>query len=184
VSAETDTILRNLGWRIRSSSERTQVVKNFQRGYALGAALSVDGVVGPKTLAALRLCEKRRKAHLPTASAHFSWIEFRCKCGGRYSNCQRIWVSRSAVLEMEKYRQTLGQGISIVSACRCPSHNHKVGGVSRSQHMSGNAIDFPALKSVSWFRGHGIFNGLGYNRSNGKVRHGDQSSHRSWVYHS
>jgi len=182
VSAETDAILRNLGWRIRSSGERAQVIRNFQRGYALGAALSVDGKIGPRTLAALRLCEKRRKARLPTASAHFSFVEFRCKCGGRYSNCQRCWIARATVLELEKYRKSLGQGISIVSGCRCPSHNAAVGGASRSQHMTGKAVDFAALKSVSWFRSRGIFNGLGYNRSNGRVRHGDQSTTRSWVY--
>lgn len=184
MSAETDTILKNLGWRIRTSNEKVQVIKNFQRGYALGAALSIDGAIGPKTLAALRLSDKRRKSGLPTASAHFSFIEFRCRCGGRYSNCQRCWIVRAQVLELEKYRKALGHGITIRSGCRCPSHNVKVGGATRSQHKAGKAADFDALKSVTWFRSRGIFNGLGYNRSDGKVRHGDQGSNRSWVYHS
>lgn len=171
--SEVVKILRNLGWRVRTTGELTQCVRNFQRAYNLGDALVADGVAGPKTLAALRNSDSRRRQGKPDISAHFSAIEFRCKCGGRYTSCARIWVRRSLIREMEQYRSALGAGISIVSGCRCVNHNRAVGGVRNSRHLLGDAADFAALRSLSWFADHHLFSGRGYNSGNGKVRHGD-----------
>ena len=67
--AQATKILRNLGWRVRTTSEYHTVVKHFQRGWNLGPALEVDGVVGPgpDTSAALLLSESRRRAGKKTA---------------------------------------------------------------------------------------------------------------------
>ena len=83
--SQATTILRNLGWRIRTTTEYTAVVKRFQGGWNLGPALAVDGSVGPATSAALLLSESRRRAGKPTASAHFSFSEVACRCGGKFS---------------------------------------------------------------------------------------------------
>ena len=47
---QATTILRKLGWRVRTTSEYVTVVKNFQRGWNLGPALEVDGSVGRQHL--------------------------------------------------------------------------------------------------------------------------------------
>jgi hypothetical protein len=178
---EAVTILRRLGWRIRTTGEAAQAVQHFQGPWMLGRRLKVDGLVGPKTLAALRVSEARRKRGLPTASPHFSFVEFRCKCGGRHTGCARIWVTRGVLLEVERYRRALGHGVSIVSGCRCTGHNLAVKGASQSKHMTGEGVDFPPVRSVGWFRSGRLFSGLGYNPL-AKVRHGDTGRVRSWRY--
>ena len=44
--------LAALGWRVDTTARLAQAVKDFQRGWNLGAALAVDGDPGPKTRAA------------------------------------------------------------------------------------------------------------------------------------
>lgn len=71
---------------------------------------------------------------------HFAWNEADCRC------CQRIH-SREAVLKaahmMEEVRGRLGdKPIKVLSWCRCPRHNAKVGGAADSFHMKGLAVDF------------------------------------------
>lgn len=107
--SQATTILRNLGWRIRTTTEYTKVVKRFQEGWNLGTALDADGSVGPLTSAALLLSESRRRAGKPTASAHFSFSEVACRCGGQYPSCKRIWQKRSAFRMMEGYRSKSGR---------------------------------------------------------------------------
>jgi lysozyme family protein len=92
--AQAKTILYNLGWRVNTSARLTQAVKDFQAGWNLGPALSVDGSVGPKTSAALRLSESRRRAGRTTASANFSFKTVACRCGGKYGSCRRIFYKR------------------------------------------------------------------------------------------
>nr|WP_269328856.1 D-Ala-D-Ala carboxypeptidase family metallohydrolase [Kineosporia babensis] len=146
--------------------------------------MKVDAKLGPFTSAALRISEARRRAGLPTASAHFSFTEVRCKCGGRYSTCARIWFQRGAFRELERYRKSLGSGISIISGCRCRGHNRAVGGASQSRHMAGDAADFAPVRPVSWFATRNLFRGRGWNKSPGThpVRHGDLGPRRQWMY--
>ncbi|GLY32145.1 D-Ala-D-Ala carboxypeptidase family metallohydrolase [Kineosporia sp. NBRC 101731] len=180
-----EAILESLGWRIRTAGERRQAIENFQRGWALGPSLKVDGILGPVTSAALRISESRRRRGLPTASAHFSFVEVRCKCGGKFSGCQRIWFKRSAFQELEAYRKAKGSGVPVVSGCRCVGHNRAVHGATHSRHMFGDAADFPPERSLQWFADHGLFSGRGWNHNPGThpVRHGDMRSLRaSWMY--
>lgn len=178
------TILKALGWRVRTAGEYRQALGHFQGGWNLGPALKVDGKLGPYTSAALRISEARRRAGKPTASAHFSFTEVRCKCGGKYSTCARIWFKRSAFRELERYRRALGVGISIISGCRCLGHNRAVGGATHSRHMAGDAVDFAPVRPVAWFAARGLFHGRGWNRNPGThpVRHGDMGTHRQWMY--
>jgi zinc D-Ala-D-Ala carboxypeptidase len=178
------TVLRNLGWRVRNDGELRQAVTHFQQGWNLGPSLKDDGDPGPLTSAALRISESRRRKGLPTASAHFSFVEVACKCRGKYAGCARIWMKRNAFGELEDYRKAKGSGVSIVSGNRCWAHNKAVKGATSSQHMAGDAADFPPEKSTAWFAKHGLFHGRGYNPGH-LVRHGDmRSGHVTWPYSS
>ena len=119
---------------------------------------------------------------MPSASVYFSFGEFACRCGGAFTACRRIWIHRSQVLEMTRYRAAVGRPVSIVSGCRCTGHNKAVGGVVGSMHLTGKASDFTALHPPSWFRVRRLFNGRGYNASNDLVRHGDMGRVRTWIY--
>lgn len=171
--SQSIAILRNLGWRIRSSAEYVRVLKDFQRGWNLGSALTVDGVLGPNTSNALRISEARRRAGRGTMSANFSFVEFRCKCGGRFSACKRIWMTRRQVRALEVYRRRTGRPLRPVSGCRCYGHNRAVGGASRSQHLYGNATDLPGQLTLAQAKALRVFTGLGYSSRTGRVLHGD-----------
>lgn len=171
--AQATVILRNLGWRVRTTSEYTLCIRNFQAAWNLGTALVVDGKKGAKTDAALLLSESRRRAGKPTASAHFGFLEVRCRCGGKYSSCQRIFMKRSALQMMEKYRTKSGRPLTVVSACRCPSHNAAVGGTSTSRHPKGLACDVPARYSPATVKSWRCATQIGYSPSLRKVCHID-----------
>lgn len=148
-------------------------VRGFQTGWNLGDALSVDGVVGPKTSAALRTSYARQRAGLSTMSAHFSFVEFRCNDGGRFPECKRIWTLRTHVRRLEAYRAKINAPVRIVSGCRCKRHNAEVGGASSSQHMFGTASDIQGLRSLDQKKKFALFAGLGFQQSTGKVVHVD-----------
>ena len=159
--------LAALGWRVDTTARYGQAVKDFQRGWNLGAALAVDGDPGPKTRAALEVSLTRRAAGLPDFSAHFSAVEFQCNCGdgGRTiaTDCARIWTPRSTVQMAERYRSIVGP-YTPVRACRCARENRRVGGASRSQHLSGRGLDVPVYKvTPEQVRAAGIgATGVGY----------------------
>lgn len=170
---QAQTILRRLGFKMRHASDVRRALVDFQRAYNLGARLVPDGVLGPKTSAALLRCEAARRAGRPTASAHFSFAEFRCKCGGRYSTCRGVLVRRELLASLEVYRHAVG-AVSIVSGYRCASHNRAVGGASQSQHLYGAAADVGYRLSDSQVRSLGAFAGIGRSASTHKVRHVDR----------
>ena len=164
--------LKALGWRIRNDTDLTKAVEDFQRGWNLGEALVIDGKAGSKTQAALKVSQDRRKAGRSTASAHFSFVEFRCKCGGKYTNCRRIRIHRGLLGALEAYRVIAGS-FAPVSGYRCPSYNSSIGGASSSQHLYGAACDVPT--KVKWGAVARLrrFSGIGYVRSTGLVAHVD-----------
>lgn len=176
-NAQVTAILRGLGWRVRTTGERTQVITHFQQGWALGAKLTADGVVGPKTAAALTASEKRRRAGQPTASPHFSFSEFACQCHGRYADCPQIWVRRELLESLEVLRARFYPGgLTVASGCRCARHNKAVGGVSTSQHLFGAACDIPYTKACtsSTLARLRIFAGIGRSGHTSQVRHVDR----------
>lgn len=176
--SQAQTILSRLGWRVNTSSRLTQAIKDFQRGWNLGDALTVDGVLGPKTSYAMRLSESRRAAGRTTASANFSFKTMQCRCykrsAGRYASCRVIFMTRKGFQMAERYRKHNG-AFSIVSACRCPSRNAAVGGSSTSRHVVCSAVDVPMTHSVTWVKSRGIATHIGWNYSGGyrRVKHID-----------
>jgi uncharacterized protein YcbK (DUF882 family) len=62
--------------------------------------------------------------------------EFACQCGCGFAD-----ISMELVGELQRLRDHLGIGISILSGCRCAKHNAAVGGAAHSQHVLGRAAD-------------------------------------------
>lgn len=171
---QVDAALKQLGWRIRNTTDRAAAVTDFQRGWNLGPALVIDGKAGSKTQAALTLSLKNKTAGKGTASEHFSFAEFACKCGGRYATCRRIRLHRGLASSLEKLRTASGGAIEVVSGYRCPRHNDAVGGASSSQHLYGAACDISPVLRTAKVAGLRAFAGIGYKRSNGLVSHVDR----------
>lgn len=142
--------------------DRSTSVADFQRGWNLGIALPVDGVPGPMTRAALAISMKRLAAGLPTASPNFSFTEFRCACGGRWADCRRIWQARVNIRALEVYRAQVGP-LTVERGCRCPRENARVGGVSNSRHLFGDAADVTVMNyPVEKLYALNAFSGVGY----------------------
>lgn len=76
---------------------------------------------------------------------YFTEKEFDCKCG----KCKRPEnvPNDELVDSLVKIREHFNQPIIISSGYRCPTHNKKVGGASKSQHTCGSAVDF-TVKNV------------------------------------
>lgn len=66
---------------------------------------------------------------------HFKDSEFACKCCG--------WVNPNSELKavLELVRCKFDSPVIVNSACRCESHNAKVGGANNSRHKLGVAAD-------------------------------------------
>lgn len=159
-------------------------VRLFQAGYVGDPAhpvhLAVDGVVGPATSAALRASDGH-------ASAHFTWLEMTCKCGGRYTGCRRIWVTHDLVVAAEALRaKVYPDGLEPVSVCRCEEYHQEVyrrlgrPATTASLHLVGKAMDVPARITPDQLRARGLhgnaagqFGGVGYSRSTGQIVHLD-----------
>lgn len=69
-------------------------------------------------------------------SEHFRVREFRCQDGS-----DTVLVSEELVEVLEAIRNQFGQPVTINSAYRTTSHNAKVGGSAKSQHLEGTAAD-------------------------------------------
>jgi len=71
-------------------------------------------------------------------SEHFSESEIKCKCG-----CGQAIIQDELYRVMEIVREYAGgHSINVHCVNRCKKHNKEVGGVNRSQHLRGAAMDF------------------------------------------
>jgi Peptidase M15 len=168
---QAKAMLRAIGFD-NADSNFPVAVRGFQTGWNLGPALAVDGDFGPKTSDALRKSYARHRKHQPTMSAHFSYIEFRCK-GPAIPDCRRIWALRTHVRRLEAYRANIDKPVRIVSGCRCKQRNAAVGGAKSSQHLFGAASDVEPLTPLQTRINMKLFAGLGFQKSSGKVVHAD-----------
>ena len=67
---------------------------------------------------------------------YFKRSEFACKCG-----CDFAAVDVELLDVLTDIRETYGRPVKITSACRCETHNRKVGGAKDSMHPKGMAAD-------------------------------------------
>lgn len=79
-------------------------------------------------------------------SRHLSWKELACKDGTPYPE---KWIPRAR--ELAQIFETIrywcgGYPIIVYSAYRTPSHNKKIGGAPKSQHLVGKALDLHHTK--------------------------------------
>jgi uncharacterized protein YcbK (DUF882 family) len=85
----------------------------------------------------------RSKESSSRLSAHFSQVEFACKC------CGRVKVNPKLIVSLETLRERCGnRPILVRSGYRCPRHNKAVGGAINSQHLVGGAADI-AIEGMS-----------------------------------
>jgi hypothetical protein len=102
-------------------------VVSFQK--AMG--LSVDGMIGSRTLAKLESD--------PIPILHFSENEFRCHHCGKLP---KSGIDPALFILLERIRSAAGDKlITITSGYRCPTWNRKNGGALLSQHLYGRAAD-------------------------------------------
>ena len=66
---------------------------------------------------------------------NFKPDEFRCSC------CNRLEIASELIDMLQTAREALGVPLTLTSAYRCPDHNSKIKGSSRSQHLLGKAAD-------------------------------------------
>lgn len=77
-------------------------------------------------------------------SPHFSRAEFRCRGCTPERPCARFpfdTVDAQLLGILEAVRVHFGQPVTVTSGNRCPAHNARVGGASRSKHLTGRAAD-------------------------------------------
>ena len=80
-------------------------------------------------------CSKSTEGNIQL-SANFKVKEFACK-----DNSDTVFISPDLVLVLQKIRSHFGKPITINSAYRTTSHNKKVNGSPKSQHLFGMAAD-------------------------------------------
>ena len=68
-------------------------------------------------------------------SKNFTSDEFECPC------CGKNIVKGLLVDKLQQLRDLINKPIIITSGYRCPLHNKKVGGYSKSPHIDGLAVD-------------------------------------------
>jgi uncharacterized protein YcbK (DUF882 family) len=66
---------------------------------------------------------------------HFTPFEMRCKGSGK------VGFHPPSMDKLQALRHLLGKPMVITSAYRSPSHNRRVGGASKSQHLKARAFD-------------------------------------------
>ena len=107
--------LTQLGWP--KGLALTTAVGHFQRGLA-GRQLAITGKLDAATSSALLGAVSRLQHGEHTASEHFSFSEFACRC--EYPRCERIWVQRGLIAKTASASPAL-LAPSLVVSSRLPA---------------------------------------------------------------
>lgn len=103
---------------------------------------------------------------------HFKYSEFDSGLidGGKEEGSGQKYMTGATVRGADKLRSLCGFPLKVNSAYRSPEYNRHIGGVDKSYHVRGMAIDFSVKDDaklaiiLSWARLCG-FNGIGVYRS-------------------
>ena len=127
----------------------------FQKDFG---GLTIDGICGAKTEKALKAAVVNgmpaKKAESSTSGdfwgeiRYFKRSEFKCKCGGKHCNGYPVEMKEKVVKIADGARAHFNAPATVISGIRCKTHNANEGGVAKSRHMSGKAIDL-RIKGVS-----------------------------------
>ncbi len=77
----------------------------------------------------------------------FPDYELECICG-----CGLMNMNKDFMIALEIARKLADVPFTINSACRCETHNKKVGGKSTSSHLTGYAVDIATSSSKGRFK--------------------------------
>jgi len=72
---------------------------------------------------------------------HFKMKEFRCRCGCSTPAAVMESIMALVAIVLDPLRDAYGKPVYVTSGHRCESHNRRVGGVTNSQHIQGEAAD-------------------------------------------
>jgi len=72
---------------------------------------------------------------------NFKREEFKCK------HCSFNIIDERIVNRLQVIRDFINQPIQVLSGCRCPEYNERVGGAKESFHTKGYAVDFTVLRA-------------------------------------
>ena len=94
---------------------------------------------------------------------NFKFEEFECK------HCGLNLINDRIVHRVQVVRDIIGRSITVVSGCRCETHNGAVGGKPHSLHLTGEAVDFTcdgigevAELLNNWSGGYHYYPGQGF----------------------
>lgn len=165
-TVELQRALRLLGWPIRVDGvigpRTTAALRDFQKGYAF-STLVAGGGVGPRTLDALRTAIRRGGR----CSQHFTFRAFRSPGDGW------IKLDRALARGLEAYWEAVGEPIRILSGHRDRDWNAANGGPPNSQHLHGTAADIQPALLLDDVRALRVFSGIGYDAETELVHHVD-----------
>lgn len=103
-------------------------------------------------------------------STHFAVREFACH------HCGESRATPDLIAALERLRTIIGRPLVIVSGFRCATHNRRVGGARKSQHLLGRAADLrPGVVRIEEARAAGL-RGIGH--CDGWVVHVDMRTSR------
>lgn len=90
---------------------------------------------------------------------HFKKEEFTCKCGCGLNNME------FQVIEMlDEARELANIPFKINRGCSCAKHNKEVGGIEKSSHLYGLAVDISALNDKDRYMIVGALFIVGFRR--------------------
>lgn len=109
---------------------------------------------------------------------NFTLQEFACKCGCGKESQHLIQLDQLSG-QLQKIRDIVGMPIIINSGFRCVSHNSRVGGASRSLHISGCAADI----RIDGISPRVLFLGLQFLMEAGVILKGGLKAYNTFVHY-
>lgn len=145
----------------KTETKLMEAAKNLQtRLNECGAKLAVDGLIGNKTVAAIKAFQKANNlipdgiAGIKTMTKlnkaqtggwdgikYFKRSEFKCDCGGKYCDGYPVEPNMELVKMLDELREYFAVPVTVTSGIRCLRRNTEVGGIATSAHLKGKAAD-------------------------------------------